>query len=125
MGCTGFSFLFIFLADIRDSNRQFDNTFNIFEGMHRNWMFIIVSLIMIGGQILIIFVGGQAFSVVPLSPAQWGCSVVLGVLSILVGCIFRTIPDELFKKLYASWNRFVYSLLALFGYTPGSVDDRC
>jgi hypothetical protein len=53
---------------------------------------------MIGGQILIVFVGGRAFSVVPLSGAQWGISVVLGALSLPVGVIIRLIPDRLFNR---------------------------
>jgi cation transport ATPase-like protein len=87
-----------------DSNRQLDG-FNIFEGVFRNWLFIAISLIMIGGQILITFVGGQAFSIVALSPAQWGYSVVLGAFSIAIGCIIRMIPDEIFERLIGAGSR--------------------
>jgi Ca2+-transporting ATPase len=81
-----------------DSNRRLDNKFNIVEGISRNWFFIAISLIMIGGQILIAFVGGKAFSVVRLSQAQWAYSVVLGALSIPVGIIIRLIPDKLLMR---------------------------
>ncbi|KAM4066431.1 E1-E2 ATPase domain-containing protein [Hirsutella rhossiliensis] len=60
------------------NNRQHDNTLNVFEGVIRNRLFIAVSSIMIGAQVLIIFVGGAAFSVVPLNGAQWAISEVLG-----------------------------------------------
>jgi Ca2+-transporting ATPase len=83
------------------STRRFDNKFNIFEGLWRNWLFIAISLIMIGGQILIIFIGGRAFSVEPLSLVQWAYSVILGVLSIPFGAIIRLIPDGL-------WNRVIW-----------------
>ncbi|KAF2143789.1 uncharacterized protein K452DRAFT_162339 [Aplosporella prunicola CBS 121167] len=76
------------------NNRRLDNKFNIFEGMHRNYFFIAITLIMIGGQVLIVFVGGAAFSVTKLNGAQWGYSIVLGALSIPVGIIIRLIPDE-------------------------------
>jgi hypothetical protein len=53
---------------------------------------------MIGGQILIIFIGGRAFSVTRLTLAQWAYSVVLGVLSIPFGFIIRLIPDRLLNR---------------------------
>jgi hypothetical protein len=42
-----------------------------------------ISLIMIGGQILIVFIGGKALSVTRLTLAQWAYSVVLGVCGII------------------------------------------
>jgi P-type Ca2+ transporter type 2C len=53
---------------------------------------------MIGGQILIVFVGGKVFTVTPLNSAQWAISVVLGVLCIPFGIITRLIPDEFLNK---------------------------
>ncbi|EOD46746.1 putative p-type calcium atpase protein [Neofusicoccum parvum UCRNP2] len=80
------------------NNRRLDNKFNIFEGMHRNYFFIFINCIMIGGQVMIVFVGGAAFSVTKLNGAQWGYSIVLGFLSLPVGVIIRLIPDELVAK---------------------------
>jgi P-type Ca2+ transporter type 2C len=50
---------------------------------------------------MIIFVGGAAFSVVRLNGAQWGYSLVLGILSMPVAIIIRLIPDELIRKCLA------------------------
>ncbi|KAF2645365.1 calcium transporting P-type ATPase-like protein [Massarina eburnea CBS 473.64] len=80
------------------NNRRLDNRFNIFEGVTHNWFFIGILLIMIGGQTLIIFIGGEAFSVKPINGAQWGYSIVLGALSLVVGVIIRLIPDELVSR---------------------------
>ena len=80
------------------NNRRLDNRFNVFEGITRNWFFIIILLIMIGGQTMIIFIGGVAFKVTRLNGAQWGYSIVLGFLSLPVGVIVRLIPDELVEK---------------------------
>jgi Ca2+-transporting ATPase len=76
------------------NNRRLDNRFNIFEGLQHNYFFVAIFAIMIGGQTLIIFVGGAAFSIEPINGAQWGYSIVLGALSIPVGAIIRLIPDE-------------------------------
>ncbi|KAF1956021.1 calcium transporting P-type ATPase-like protein [Byssothecium circinans] len=80
------------------NNRRLDNHFNIFEGITHNWFFCGILLIMIGGQTLIIFVGGRAFSVTPINGAQWGYSIVLGALSLVIGVIIRLIPDELVRR---------------------------
>lgn len=81
------------------NNRRLDNKFNIFEGITRNWFFIGINVIMVGGQVMIIYVGGKAFNVVRLNGAQWAYSIVLGFLSIPIGACIRLIPDELLLRL--------------------------
>lgn len=80
------------------NSRRLDNQFNLFEGIHRNYFFIMINAIMIGGQFMIVFVGGRAFSVVKLNAANWAYSIVLGALSIPVGVIIRLIPDEAIRR---------------------------
>ena len=81
------------------NNRRLDNRFNVFEGLLRNWFFIGIFFIMVGGQTIIIFVGGWgAFQSVPQSPRNWGIALVLGALSIPIGVVVRLIPDELAAK---------------------------
>ncbi|KAF0645504.1 hypothetical protein FPSE5266_01817 [Fusarium pseudograminearum] len=76
------------------NNRRLDNKLNIFDGLHRNIFFIVINLIMIGGQIIIIFVGGDAFEIVRLSGKEWGLSIGLGAISIPWGVAIRLCPDE-------------------------------
>jgi P-type Ca2+ transporter type 2C len=76
-----------------------DNNFNIFEGMLKNYWFIGIQFIIVGGQALIMFVGGQAFSIHRINGAQWGYSIVLGALSMPIAVVIRLIPDELFARL--------------------------
>lgn len=80
------------------NNRRLDNKFNVLEGIHRNIFFIVILSIMIGGQTMIVFIGGAAFSVVRIDGTQWAISIVLGALSLPVGVIIRLIPDELIRK---------------------------
>ncbi|KAH7068921.1 hypothetical protein BKA63DRAFT_97987 [Paraphoma chrysanthemicola] len=87
------------------NNRRLDNRFNVFEGITHNWFFIVILCIMIGGQTMIIFVGGVAFKVTRLNGAQWGYSIVLGALSLPVGVIVRLIPDELVRKCIPDFFR--------------------
>ncbi|PMD50959.1 calcium-translocating P-type ATPase [Hyaloscypha bicolor E] len=88
------------------NNRRLDNKFNIFEGIQHNWFFIAINAIMIGGQVMIVFVGGKAFHVTPLNGPQWGYSLVLGALSLPVAIIIRLIPDEWIANLVPKiWRR--------------------
>ncbi|KAK0130414.1 hypothetical protein ONS96_000934 [Cadophora gregata f. sp. sojae] len=81
------------------NNRRLDNKFNIFEGIQHNWFFCIINVIMIGGQVMIVFVGGEAFKVTPLDGKQWGICIALGALSLPVAIIIRLIPDHYIAKL--------------------------
>jgi Ca2+-transporting ATPase len=56
--------------------------------------FIFINLIMIGGQVLIVFVGSDAFEIVRLSGKEWGLSIGLGAMSIPWGAAIRLCPDE-------------------------------
>ncbi|CEN62346.1 Putative P-type calcium ATPase [Aspergillus calidoustus] len=87
------------------NSRRLDSGLNIFEGIFRNRWFIGIQFIIVGGQILIIFVGGHAFSVTDLTGAQWAVCLILGVISLPVAVIIRLIPDEFIRKLIPTWSR--------------------
>jgi Ca2+-transporting ATPase len=85
---------FVFMQIFKLVNsRRIDNKLNIFEGLHRNYLFMLMMTIMVVGQVLIVFFGGAAFVVVRLNGVQWAISLVLGFLSIPVGIVIRLIPD--------------------------------
>ncbi|KAK1590617.1 calcium-translocating P-type ATPase [Colletotrichum navitas] len=83
------------------NNRRLDNNFNIFEGLTKNYFFIGISAIMIGGQVLIVFVGGAAFQIASegQTGTQWVLAIILGLISIPFGVIIRLIPDTLIERL--------------------------
>ncbi|PWY81521.1 plasma membrane calcium-transporting ATPase [Aspergillus sclerotioniger CBS 115572] len=95
------------------NTRVLGNNVNVLEGVHRNWLFIGVSVIMVGGQLVIMFVGGRAFSITQLDGVQWAYSIVLGVLSLLVGVLVRFIPDILVERLFAGLAAITGPLLRL------------
>ncbi|EAA27416.1 calcium P-type ATPase [Neurospora crassa OR74A] len=76
------------------NNRRLDNKLNIFEGITRNYFFWAINAIMIGGQVLIIFVGGEAFKITRLNGKEWGMSIGLGAISIPWGALIRKFPDR-------------------------------
>ncbi|KAK3345948.1 hypothetical protein B0T25DRAFT_266143 [Lasiosphaeria hispida] len=81
------------------NNRRLDNKLNIFERITKNWFFICINLIMIGGQVLIIFVGSTAFKIHPLNGKEWGLSIGLGAISIPWGMLIRLTPDHWISAL--------------------------
>ena len=84
--------------------RRLDNKLNILEGVHRNWFFVGIQFIIVAGQVMIVEVGGAAFSTHRLNAAQWGYSVVLGLLSVPVAAILRVmLPDDLIRRCIPSW----------------------
>jgi Ca2+-transporting ATPase len=85
------------------NNRRLDNKLNIFEGIHRNYWFLGINFLMIGGQILIIFIGGEVFKITPLDGKEWGLSIGLGAISIPVGAAIRFIPDSWMLKILPAW----------------------
>ena len=76
------------------NNRRLDNRLNIFEGVHRNYFFIAINVVMVAGQIMIIFVGGQAFQIKRISGSQWAVSIICALPCLLWAIILRYIPDE-------------------------------
>ncbi|KAL6364725.1 hypothetical protein LRP88_00697 [Fusarium phalaenopsidis] len=105
--------VFVFMQIFKLVNsRRIDNRLNIFEGLHRNHLFMLMMSIMVGGQLIIIYVGGDAFVVVRLNGIQWAISVVLGFFSIPIGVLIRLFPDRWFQaivdvlvKLWPKWLR--------------------
>ena len=58
---------------------------NVFSGMFENPIYPCVLLITVVVQTLIVFFGGAAFTVVPISGPQWLVSFIFGAGSLVVG----------------------------------------
>lgn len=98
---------FVFMQIFKLVNsRRIDNKLNIFEGLHRNHLFMLMMTIMAAGQVIIIFFGSDAFAVTRLTANQWGISLVLGFLSIPVGVLIRLFPDSWFQAIVDVLVRF-------------------
>lgn len=119
---------FVWLQIFNEFNsRRLDSRLNIFEGITRNWFFVLINIIMVGGQVLIIFVGGEAFKIVPLDGKEWGLSVGLGAISIPWGAVMRKFPDPWAKMIGSAVGSAlskVFSLLpSLRRKTDGKLEE--
>jgi len=85
------------------NNRRLDNKINVLEGILSNWFFIGIVVMIIGLQILIVFVGGRPFGIRPggLDGVQWAISVVLGSICIPWAMCIKYFPDAWFAKIVA------------------------
>ncbi|XP_036616598.1 plasma membrane calcium-transporting ATPase 4-like [Trichosurus vulpecula] len=67
---------------------------NVFEGMYRNPIFCSVVIGTFITQIVIVEIGGQAFSCTNLSLSQWLWCLFLGIGELLWGQIINTVPTS-------------------------------
>lgn len=86
------------------NSRRIDNNANIFEGIWKNWLFMTIFVVMVGGQVLIVFKAGDTFVVTPLTGPQWAISLVIGLLSLPFGFLIRLIPDSAIETV---WKKVV------------------
>ena len=84
--------------------------------MHQNYFFIVINAIMIGGQVLIIFAGGKAFSIAHIDGVQWAICVIVAAFALPWAIIVRCVPDEFVRK---HW----YNLVRVFS-PPVRADAR-
>jgi Ca2+-transporting ATPase len=83
------------------NNRRLDNKLNVLEGVHRNPYFIGIVALIVGLQVMIIFVGGRAFAIKPggIDGTQWAISIVVGFVCIPWAVAIRYFPDPWFAAI--------------------------
>lgn len=64
----------------------------------RDQLFTFIAEVVI--QIIIVFVGGAAFSVKPISGKYWGISIGLGLVSLPLGLLIRLIPNAPLQRFF-------------------------
>lgn len=89
------------------------NNLNFFQHLFRNYYFICIALLIGGFQILIMFVGGAAFSIARQTPAMWATAIICGLISLPVGLFIRACPDEWALAIFP--RRLVRAILYVFG----------
>ena len=97
------------------NNRRLDNKLNIFEGMLRNYWFIGINCLMVGGQILIIFVGDVALSVKRINGGQWALCILCAIFCVPWAIVLRCIPDRHFQVIID-----LFSAICMFFWRPFS-----
>ena len=108
------------------NNRRLDNKLNIFEGVHRNYFFIGINAIMVGGQIMIIFVGGAAFQITRIDGTQWAVCILSALPCLLWAVVLRCVPDKYAAVVFMAagdvWSALYCPLARTFGVVFRPVD---
>lgn len=76
------------------NSRSLTRKLNIFSNLHKNPWFLGILAIEIGFQVLIMFIGGAAFSVIRLTGRDWAVSIVVGAVSWPLAVLIRLIPTQ-------------------------------
>lgn len=95
---------------------------NFFQHLFRNWYFVVIALLIGGIQVLIMFVGGAAFSIARQTPAMWATAILCGLLSIPVGAVIRIIPNYWIIKIFPT--RFAKQFFYYAGFEWMSKKNR-
>lgn len=76
-------------------SRKIHDELNIFEGIHKNLIFIVIWFIIVGGQALISTFGGRVFVVCTdgLDGIQWAMALGVGFTSFFINFLLKFIPD--------------------------------
>lgn len=89
------------------------NNLNFFQDLLRNYYFIGIALLIGGFQILIMFVGGAAFSIARQTPGMWATAILCGLSALPVGAVIRACPDEWALAIFP--RRLVKAILYIIG----------
>ena len=75
--------------------RKIHDEWNIFDGIFKNPMFVILWIVIMGGQILITQFGGLVFQTCfkGLDGPQWGIAFLAGMTTFVVNAILKCLPD--------------------------------
>ena len=84
---------FIFCQVFNEINsRRLFGELNVFQGLHKNYLFLAVIAVTIGVQYVIVTFGGEFSNTTPLGLKAWLASVLLGAGTLLVGVLQRLLP---------------------------------
>lgn len=96
---------FVFTTLFNQVNaRRLDRRFNIFQDLLKNPWFIAILAFEVGAQVLIMFVGGKAFSVEQLPGKYWAVSLVAGFISWPLGVLIKLVPTEPIERFAIRWG---------------------
>lgn len=98
-------------ADVRTIRGRINReNLDFFQHLFRNWYFIAIFAIISGIQVLIMFVGGAAFSITRQTGGQWATAILCGLISIPVGWLIRIIPNWWVEKIFPTkyFNKLIY-----------------
>ena len=90
------TFVFLQLFNQINSRKLGEKEFNIFANFCNNWMFIVITLLTFGIQVLIVQFAGRYMRAVPLNVEQNLICAAIGVSCIPFGLLVKLVPARWF-----------------------------
>jgi P-type Ca2+ transporter type 2C len=85
--------VFVFCQIFNEYNaRSIGSDPNVFSGLHKNPIFLMISAVTVAGQYLLVQHGGDFVKTMPLSPDIWFKCILLASLTLPVGGLMRLLP---------------------------------
>ena len=100
--------------------RKIGSEVNILEGLWGNYVFLVVSIAMVGLQIFLVEVGGDFVGTSPLTIYQWLITVALGSIGLIVGVLMRFIPVEDDPNSFSQQVSCEDNAIPAYALVPGS-----
>lgn len=99
---------------------------NFFSHLFRNWYFLGITILICVIQVLVMFVGGAAFSINRMTGGQWATSIICGFVSIPAGLIIRIIPNTWVVKYFPTrlYKAITYTLSLRFLRRKKKTDEE-
>lgn len=81
--------------------RKIKDELNIWEGLHKNFMFLLIFVFICGMQVVITQLGSVVMKVHPdgLSGTQWGEAIGFALTILIVDIVLKFLPDDIVPKL--------------------------
>jgi magnesium-transporting ATPase (P-type) len=86
---------FVFAQIFNEFNaRSISDRWNVYEGLHTNWLFMGIIIASAGMQAFMVELGGSFTKTTGLTGEHWGITVGIAALALPLGIIMRFIPVE-------------------------------
>ena len=89
---------FLIIFNLINSRKIKRNEYNVFRGISKNKIFLIITLIMVLWQMSVVRYGGKSLECHPLTANEFLICVEIGSGSLLVGLLARILPENLFEN---------------------------
>eukprot|EP00826_Nyctotherus_ovalis_P026721 TRINITY_DN2084_c0_g1_i5.p1 TRINITY_DN2084_c0_g1~~TRINITY_DN2084_c0_g1_i5.p1 ORF type:complete len:513 (-),score=114.30 TRINITY_DN2084_c0_g1_i5:167-1705(-) len=97
------TFVFLQVFNLLNCRCLKDDELNVFEGVHKNWVFIFIVVLIVSVQFVLVEFGGVVVKCSPLTSTQHLACILLGAGSLVVCLISKTAPRR-FKNCFKTVN---------------------
>jgi magnesium-transporting ATPase (P-type) len=84
--------IFVLSTDATHTHRSASHPFAAFHGLHKNWLFCALLVLIVVVQTLMTVFGGRFFGTIGLTAREWSGVVVFALIVLPFGALLRLVP---------------------------------